>query len=83
VPARGTVQVWSAGKEALLRNPKKMGDSLVGQAPLPDTTRLTVPLTSIDSLRIQDMDVGKVLIVGTGVAIALVLVYAEGFKGME
>jgi hypothetical protein len=81
VPTRGTVQVWSAGEEILLRDPKKMGDSLVGQAPLPDTTRRTVPLALIDSLRIQEADMGKVLIVGTGVVIAAALLYAEGLKG--
>jgi hypothetical protein len=58
-----------------------MGDSLVGQAPLPDTTRRTVPLALIDSLRIQEADMGKVLIVGTGVVIAAALLYAEGLKG--
>jgi hypothetical protein len=83
LPTGGTVQVWSGGKSMLLRNPKTLGDSVVGQAPSPDNTRRTVPLTAIDSLRIQDTDMGKVVIVGTGVLIALTLVYAEGLKGME
>ena len=83
LPTGGTVQVWSAGKSMLLRNPKTVGDSLVGQAPSPDNTRRTVPLTTIDSLRIQDADMGKVVIVGTGVLIAVALAYAAGFQGME
>jgi hypothetical protein len=75
VPARGTVQVWSQGQEILLRDPRTVGDSLVGRAPDPDTTRYTVALSAIDSLRTQTIDMGKALIVGTGVTIAFVLLY--------
>jgi hypothetical protein len=82
LPARGTVQVWSAGKDILLRDPETVGDSLVGQGPYADTTRRTVALTTIDSLRIQTADMGKVVIVGSAVAIAVLLAYAEGFEGM-
>jgi hypothetical protein len=81
VPARGTVQVWSAGQDILLRDPRTVGDSLVGQGPFADTTRRAVALTSIDSLLVQTTDMGKTLIVGTGVAIALLLAYAEGVEG--
>jgi hypothetical protein len=35
----------------------------------------------IDSLRTQTVDPGKMLIVGTGVAIALALWYAQGLAG--
>ena len=81
VPDRGTVQVWSAGREILLRDPETVGDSLVGHRPLPDTTRLAVALPTIDSLRVQTIDAGKVLIVGTGVTLALLLAYAQGLEG--
>jgi hypothetical protein len=81
VPARGTVQVWSSGQRILLRDPETVGDSLVGRRPLPDTVRSAVALTTIDSVRVQTTDMGKVLIVGTGVAIALMLAYAEEFEG--
>ena len=80
VPARGTVQVWSAGQATLLREPLMVGDSLVGRAPLPDTTRRAVALTTIDSLRTQTADAGKALIVGTGVAIVALLAYASGLN---
>ena len=80
VPARGTVQAWSAGQAILLRDPRTEGDSLVGRAPLPDTTRRAVVLTTIDSLRIQATDAGKTLIVGVGVAIVALLAYAQGLN---
>ena len=83
VPARGTVQVWTGGQDTLLRDPHRVGDSLVGHGPLPDTTRRTVPLTAIDSLRIQTSDVGKTMIVGSGVAIVVLLVYSQGLQGMK
>ena len=83
VPARGTVQVWSAGADILLRDPTPLGDSLVGRGPWPDTTRRAVALTSIDSLRVETIDAGKVVIVGSGVAMAMLLAIAQGFQGME
>ena len=82
VPTRGTVQVWSVGHNILLRDPKPLADSLVGYGPSPDTTRRAVALTTIDSLRVETTDAGKVVIVGTGVAIAMLLAWADGFKGM-
>jgi hypothetical protein len=82
-PDRGTVQVWSAGKDILLRDPETVGDSLVGRGPYADTTRRTVALTTIDSLRIQTADMGKVVIIGSAVAIAVLLAYAAGFEGMR
>lgn len=81
VPSRGTVQVWSAGQEVLLRDPRTEGDSLVGRQPLPDTTRRAVALSAIDSLRAQTFDPGKVLIVGTGVAMAVVYAVASSWGG--
>jgi hypothetical protein len=66
VPARGAVQVWSAGEDIVLRDPRRLGDSLVGRRPLPDTTRRAVALSDIDSVRTQASDPGKMLIVGTG-----------------
>jgi hypothetical protein len=83
VPDRGTVQVWTGTQDTLLRDAKTVGDSLVGRQPLPDTMRLALPLATIDSLRIQTTDMGKTFIVGTGVAIAVLLAYAEGFKGLS
>jgi hypothetical protein len=83
VPARGTVQIWSPGQPMLLRDPQIVGDSLVGHRPLPDTTRSAVALTTIDSIRVQTTDVGKSFIVGTGVAIAVLLAYTQGLEGME
>ena len=83
VPAQGTVQVWSGGHSAPLRDPQLVGDSLVGRAPLPDTSLSAVPVAGIDSIRIQTADPGKTLIVGTGVAIALLLVYLQGLRGLE
>lgn len=80
VPARGTIQVWSAGEPVLLREPRTVDDSLVGRGAEPDTTRRSVALASIDSVRVQDLDMGKVLIVGTGVAIAAALVWAQGLN---
>jgi hypothetical protein len=81
VPARGTVQVWSGGQEIVLWDSRTVGDSLVGRAPHPDTTRTAVALSAIDSLRTQQIDMGKTLIVGTGVALALLYAYAQGFGG--
>ena len=83
VPSRGTVQVWSAGEDILLRDPQRVGDSLLGREPLPDTTQRAVALTTIDSLRIQTTDVGKAVIVGSGVAIAVLLAYTQGLRGMK
>jgi hypothetical protein len=80
VPARGTVQVWSAGQPVLLREPRTVDDSLVGRGAEPDTTRYSVALGSIDSVRVQDFDPGKALIVGTGVAIVAVLMWAQEFS---
>jgi hypothetical protein len=83
VPARGTVQVWSAGQEILLRDPERVGDYLVGLAPLPDTTQQTVALAAIDSLRIQATDAGKGVIIGSAVAIAVLLAYSQGLGDMK
>jgi hypothetical protein len=83
LPVGGTVQVWSDGRDILLRNPKVVGDSLVGQEPPPGTARRTFPLTTIDSLRIQDTDMGKAVIIGTGVALVLGYLYLQGLQGME
>lgn len=73
VPARGTIQVWSAGQPVLLREPRATDDSLVGRGAEPDTTRYSFALGSIDSARVHDFDMGKALIVGTGVGIAALL----------
>jgi hypothetical protein len=81
VPARGTIQVWSDGQDILLRDARSVGDSLVGQDPLPDTTRRTVALTTIDSVRIETIDAGKVLIVGSAVTIALLWASLQGIGG--
>ena len=83
VPPRATVQVWSGGTSTMLREAKTSGDSLVGRAPAPDTTRRAFPLARVDSVRMQDIDMGKVVIVATGAAIAVLLAYAAGFQGME
>jgi hypothetical protein len=80
VPARGTVQVWSSGQTILLRDPKTVGDSLVGLEPLPDSTRHAVALTAIDSIRVHDMDPGKMLIVGTGVGLAVLYAFVQGLN---
>jgi hypothetical protein len=81
VPARGTVQIWSEGQELLLRDSRTVGDSLVGRAPYPDTTRTSVALSAIDSVRVQEADLGKILIVGTGVAMAVVYAFAKSLGG--
>ena len=81
VPSRGTVQVWSGAEDILLRDPRRLGDSLVGVGPFEDTTRRAVALSDIDSLRAQDLDLGKVLIVGTAAAMAVVYMYAKGLGG--
>jgi hypothetical protein len=80
VPARGTVQVWSSGQAILLRDPKTEGDSLVGLEPLPDSTRHAVALAAIDSVRVQDADLGKMLIVGTGVGLAVLYAFVQGLN---
>jgi hypothetical protein len=81
VPRRGTIQVWSEGKPVLVREPRTVGDSLVGREAQPDTTRRSFALAAIDSVRVQDLDMGKALIVGTGVAIAALLIWAQGLNG--
>ena len=81
VPARGTVEVWSARQRILLRDPETVGDSLVGRQPLPDTAHSAVALTTIDSVRVQSTDMGKMLVVGTGVGLALLLAYTGGLAG--
>jgi hypothetical protein len=83
LPARGTVQVWSAGEEIVLCDSCAVGDSLGGHGLFPDTTRRGVALTTIDSLRMQTTDIGKTPIVGTGVAMAVLLAYAQGLGGMN
>ena len=83
VPSRGTVQVWSANQAILLRDMQTVGDSLVGHRPVPETARVAVALTTIDSIRVQTTDIGKSLIVGTGVAIAVLLAYTQGLQDME
>jgi hypothetical protein len=42
-----------------------------------------MPLTAVDSLRIQHVDAGKAVIVGSGVAIVLFLAYLDGLQGMR
>ena len=81
VPSRGSVQVWRAGRGNILYDARRLGDSLVGQGPYPDTTRRTVALSDIDSLRTQTFDPGKMLIVGTGVAMAVVFAFAQSLGG--
>jgi hypothetical protein len=80
VPARNVVQVWSDGQEVLIWEPHTVGDSLVGREAHPDTTRITVALSAIDSVRTQETDMGKTLIVGTGVALAVLYAYAKGLN---
>jgi hypothetical protein len=55
-------------------------DSLVGRGAEPDTTRRSVALASIDSVRVQTADMGKMLIAGTGVAIALLYAVISGVE---
>ena len=81
IPARGTVQVWSAGHNMLLCDARRLGDSLVGRRPVPDTTRLVLALSSFDSVRTQTPDFGKMLILGTGVGIALFYAYVNSPEG--
>jgi hypothetical protein len=81
VPARGPVQVWSGGQDIVLYEVRRLGDSLVGQGVHPDTTRQTVALSAIDSLRTQEFDPGKMLIIGTGVAMAVVFYVASNLGG--
>jgi hypothetical protein len=83
VPARGSVQVWTGGQDTVLYDAQRLADSLVGQGAYPDTTRRAVALSDIDSLRTQTFDPGKVLIVGTGVAMAVVFAFAQGLRGMN
>jgi hypothetical protein len=83
VPSRGTMQVWSASEPILLRDAQTLGDSLIGNRPVPESARAAVARTTIDSIRVQSTDVGKLLIVGTGVAIALLLAYSQGLGDME
>ncbi len=56
------------------------GQPVPARHSLPDTARRTVANTTIDSLRIQTTDAGKTLIVGSGVAIALLLAFAQGLS---
>jgi len=67
----------------LLRDTQTMGDSLVGHRPVPESARVAVARTTIDSIRVQTTDIGKSLIVGTGVAIAVLLAYTQGLEDME
>lgn len=80
LPAGSLVQVWSGGQVIQLHDSKTEGDSLVGHLPLPDTVRHAVALATIDSVRVQDMDPGKMLIVGTGVAMAVLYAFAQGLN---
>ena len=79
----GTVQLWSGGEPRLVRAATVAGDTLMARAALPDTGRLAVPLSAIDSVRIQRGDPGKVVILGSGLAIVLLLAFAQGLQGME
>ncbi len=83
VPSRGTLQVWRASQAILLRDAQTVGDSLVGHRPVPETDRVAVARTSIDSIRVQTTDIGKSLVMGTGVAIAVLLAYTQGLEDME
>ncbi len=83
VPSRGTLQVWRASQAILLRDAQTVGDSLVGHRPVPESARVAVARTTIDSIRVQTTDIGKSLIVGTGVAIAVLLAYTQGLQDME
>jgi len=76
-------RVWSANQAILLRDMQTVGDSLVGHRPVPETARVAVARTTIDSIRVQTTDIGKSLIVGTGVAIAVLLAYTQGLQDME
>jgi hypothetical protein len=40
-----------------------------------------VALSAIDSVRVQEADLGKILIVGTGVAMAVVYAFAKSLGG--
>ena len=78
VPARGTIQVWSAGRNTLLHKARTLGDSLTGERPVPDTTRVVVPLSAIDSLRIQTPDFGKMFFLGALAGVALFYAVVHG-----
>jgi hypothetical protein len=81
VPARGTIQVWSAGRNILLHKARTLGDSLTGERPVPDTTRVVVPLSAIDSLRTQTPDFGKMFFLGAlaGVAVFYAVVHGPRY----
>jgi hypothetical protein len=49
--------------------------------PVADTTQLALALSSIDSVRTQTPDLGKMLILGTGVGIALFYAYVNSPEG--
>ena len=83
VPPRGQVQVWSGGEARLVHTARVVGDTFKAHAPPPDTSGIVMPLTAIDSLRIQHVDPGKAVIVGSGVAIVLFLAYLDGLQGMR
>jgi hypothetical protein len=59
---------------------RTVGDSLVGRALYRDTTRSAVARSAIDSLRTQETDMGKTLIVGTGVTMAVLYAFAQGLN---
>lgn len=83
LPATGTVQLWSGGKARLVHAANVAGDTLKARASPPDTSGLALPLAAIDSIRIQRVDPGKAVIVGSGVAIVLLLAYLDGLQGLR
>ena len=86
LPPRQQVQIWQGGKAGVFHAVRRTDDSFSGVPfhlpPDCDSCRVTLPLVSIDSLRVGDMERGAYRSIGVavlGVTALAALLYWAGF----
>ena len=73
-------QIWRSGAVLILDKVFLSSDSLVGESLDSAKTRIAVARKDVDSMRVQRVDSGKVIILGTGLAILLYFIRFAGFS---
>ena len=81
MPARDAVQVWSKGQVMLVRDVRLTADSVLGRRVRPDSGGVAIPRIDTDSIRVNEADPFKAVIVGSAVIIGTMLAMFSGLDG--
>jgi hypothetical protein len=82
-PPPATMQVWRVAQVLRLERATVTRDSIVGWRTQPDTARVALARTEIDSIRVQQLDPGKVFMVSAGVGLAAFLLWSSELGGLK